>query len=175
MFVLYDYRPGQTNHSSWNRGTSSRKIVQVPIICMYRHVYVGICRYSRPPLSVVGLRRQRCPVTLDCDGIMMGSIPTIIKARNVPLLLCHALWTCAQHLEDKVLKYKHILTYTAEIPTPTFQYRHIPTALFLGILSLLCVSPSRMPASIELSIKLVVCFCVSIMSVSCRSRYLLVL
>ncbi len=39
------------------------------------------------PLSVVGLRQKRYPVTLDCDG--MGSIPAIPEARYVPLLLCH--------------------------------------------------------------------------------------
>ncbi len=38
------------------------------------------------PLSVVGLRRKRCPVTLDCDG--MVSIPASPDARNVPLLIC---------------------------------------------------------------------------------------
>ena len=37
------------------------------------------------PYSVVGLRRKRCPVALDCDG--MGSIPASPDARNVPLLL----------------------------------------------------------------------------------------
>ncbi len=39
------------------------------------------------PLSVVGLRRKQCPVTLGCDG--MGSIPAVPEARNVPLLLFH--------------------------------------------------------------------------------------
>ena len=42
------------------------------------------------PLSVVGLRRKRCPVTLDCDS--MVSIPAISYAQNVPLLLCHELF-----------------------------------------------------------------------------------
>ncbi len=40
--------------------------------------------------KVVGLRRKRCPVTLDCDG--MGSIPAFPETLNVPLLLCHELF-----------------------------------------------------------------------------------
>jgi hypothetical protein len=56
---------------------------------------------SNCPLSVVGLRRKRCPVTLDCDG--MGSIPAIPKARTVPLLLCHELFKKAS-LPEKYLE-----------------------------------------------------------------------
>ncbi len=39
------------------------------------------------PVSVVGLRQNRGPVTFNCDG--MGSISVTIEALNVPLLLCH--------------------------------------------------------------------------------------
>ena len=41
------------------------------------------------PLSGVGLKRKRCPVTLDCDG--MGSIPAIPEALNLPLFKFVAL------------------------------------------------------------------------------------
>ncbi len=53
------------------------------------HINLSSVHKGDHPLSVVGLRRNQCPVTLDCDGI--GSIPAILKARNVPLLLCHEL------------------------------------------------------------------------------------
>ena len=72
------------------KGKARRKVIQYYCLTVSDSILflAEIVRHKKQIwVAWVGLRRKRCPVNLDCDG--MVSISAIPYARNLPLLLCH--------------------------------------------------------------------------------------